>query len=183
MTTSKIFATAAVLAGLAFPSAAVADKPTSDTTPSASSQCKSLRTSMGAKAFGEAYGTNANRANAFGKCVSKLNKAQDAAEPKAKSDCKAEQDADEAAFKAKFGTNKKGANAFGKCVSGKEKKAADKAKAAELNAAKQCKAERSQDEKAFTAKFATNAKKSNAFGKCVSAKAKAKPAPAPAPAA
>ncbi len=34
--------------------------------------CKKLRLDMGADAFGAAYGTNRNGANAFGKCVSKM---------------------------------------------------------------------------------------------------------------
>ena len=33
--------------------------------------CKAERASMGADAFNERYGTNANKRNAFGKCVSK----------------------------------------------------------------------------------------------------------------
>jgi len=175
MTTSKMLATGAALAALVLPSAAVADSTSPDsTTPSASQQCKTLRTQMGTKAFGEAYGTNANRANAFGKCVSKLSTAQDAGKTQAVKVCRAEQAADEAAFTAKYGTGKKGANAYGKCVSGKAKAAAQQAKAAELNASKACKAERAADPKAFVAKYATNAKRTNAFGKCVSAKAKAK---------
>lgn len=33
--------------------------------------CKALRAEMGADAFKQAYGTNKNKRNAFGKCVSK----------------------------------------------------------------------------------------------------------------
>ena len=43
---------------------------------------------------------------------------------------------------------------------------------AEENAAKTCKAERTQDPDAFKAKYGTNKNKSNAFGKCVSQHAK-----------
>ncbi len=166
-----MFATGAALAVLAFPSAAVAAS-TPDTTPTASQQCKSLRTSMTVKVFNEAYGTNAGRANALGKCISKLNKAQTAGKAQAAETCRAERAAGETAFTAKYGTGRKGANAYGKCVSGKAKAAAAKAKAAELKASKTCKAERAAGAAAFAAKYATNASKSNAFGKCVSAAAK-----------
>ena len=42
----------------------------------AAKTCKAERTSVGTEAFMKQYGTNANKANAFGKCVSKLAKAQ-----------------------------------------------------------------------------------------------------------
>ena len=42
----------------------------------AAKKCKAERESMGLQAFKDEYGTNANKANAFGKCVSKLAKAQ-----------------------------------------------------------------------------------------------------------
>ena len=41
----------------------------------ASKKCKAER-ALGLEAFKNKYGTNANKANAFGKCVSKLAKAQ-----------------------------------------------------------------------------------------------------------
>jgi hypothetical protein len=40
----------------------------------AAKKCKAERTAMGVAAFKREYGTNANKANAFGKCVSKLAK-------------------------------------------------------------------------------------------------------------
>ena len=76
------------------------------------------------------YGTNANKANAFGKCVSGKAKAkkeaaaEDAAEERAEENaakkCKAERGTTAQsieAFKQKYGTNANKANAFGKCVS------------------------------------------------------------------
>jgi hypothetical protein len=142
-------------------------------TPSAQQQCRDQRTQIGVQPFKDLYGTNKNKSNAFGKCVSKASKtlAQNATE--AKSSCKTEQAADPAAFKAKYGTNKNGNNAYGKCVSA-QAKAADKAdQQATISAAKDCKAERKADPAAFKAKYGTNKNKANAFGKCVSAKAKA----------
>ena len=86
-----------------------------------------------ATAFAELYGTNGNKRNAFGKCVSKKAKAkehaadeqdaEDAAEFKnAAKECDAERgdtEATPAAFADKYGTNENKRNAFGKCVSSK----------------------------------------------------------------
>ena len=89
---------------------------------------------MGVEAFKAKYGTNPNKANAFGKCVSGKSKAAkgDADEDEAEESagrggaakkCKAERESMGAdAFKAKHGTNKNKANAFGKCVSKLSKK-------------------------------------------------------------
>jgi hypothetical protein len=76
-------------------------------------------------AFREKYGTNGNKRNAFGKCVSKktgpaLEEAADAATNAAQS-CRAEMKADPQAFVEKYGTNGNKRNAFGKCVAQKAK--------------------------------------------------------------
>jgi hypothetical protein len=167
------------LAGtLALAVPAVADTATdpATTVPSAQKQCRTERTEMGRDAFAQLYGTNKNRRNAFGKCVSKRAKATDKAEAGAKLNaaqaCKAEKAADPAAFTAKYGTGKKGANAYGKCVSQQARaKTADTVAAqveADVKAAKACKAERKADRKAFADKYGKNHGKRNAFGKCVS---------------
>ena len=44
----------------------------------AAKKCKAERASMGVEAFKNEYGTNPNKANAFGKCVSKLAKEKSA---------------------------------------------------------------------------------------------------------
>jgi hypothetical protein len=142
-------------------------------TPSAEKTCRDLKTQMGASAFKDTYGTNKNKSNAFGKCVSKTAKTQGQNANEAKSSCKTEQAADPAAFKTKYGTNKNGSNAYGKCVSAQAKAADDQDKSNTVNAARQCKAERKLDPAAFKTKYGTNKNKSNAFGKCVSAIAKA----------
>ena len=157
---------------------AIADTSTDPVTkvPSAQQQCRTERTEMGRTAFAQLYGTNKNRRNAFGKCVSKrdkaTDKAADAAKVNASQACKAERAADPAAFAAKYGTGKKGANAHGKCVSQQAKaKTAETVDAqveADVSAAKACKAERKADPKAFAEKYGTNHNKRNAFGKCVS---------------
>jgi hypothetical protein len=95
----------------------------------AAKKCKAERgtTEQSIAAFKAKYGTNANKANAFGKCVSQTAKkaeeqqqAQEDAEENAAKKCKAERGTTEqsiAAFKTKYGTNANKANAFGKCVS------------------------------------------------------------------
>ena len=97
----------------------------------AAKACKAERgtTAQSIAAFKERYRTNANKANAFGKCVSgkakaKKEAAEDAAEEKAEENaakkCKAERGTTAQsieAFKQKYGTNPNKANAFGKCVS------------------------------------------------------------------
>jgi ribosomal protein S24E len=103
----------------------------------AAKACKAERATMGVEAFKTKYGTNANKANAFGKCVSGKSKAkaeddaeaetQEARENAAKK-CKAERESmGVEAFRNKYGTNANKANALGKCVSklAKEKGSTD----------------------------------------------------------
>ena len=110
-------------------------------------------------------------------------------QPNASQKCKAERDGDAAAFAtahggksfaAVYGADGNTKNAFGKCVSAKADKATAAEQAAELNAAKQCKAWGGRiqpSQRATAASFAdfygTNANKKNAFGKCVSKLTKA----------
>lgn len=173
----------ATLGALAFAVPAVAEETTTTTssTPTAQEQCRTERDAMGKAVFAQTYGTNANKSNAFGKCVSKretaTEKAAEEAHTNAAKECKAEETTDEAAFQAKYATNKQKTNGYGKCVSGKAKaqteETVDAQVDAEISAAKTCKAERKADADAFKAKYGTNKNKSNAFGKCVSAIAKA----------
>jgi uncharacterized protein YoxC len=130
--------------------------------------CKALRTDMGVTTFKQTFGTNKNKSNAYGKCVSKHARTLDEVHSDAVKQCKAEREADPAAFATKYGTNKNGKNALGKCVS-KTERELKTAVADEIeNAAKQCKAERKADPAAFATKYGTNANNRNAFGKCVS---------------
>jgi hypothetical protein len=172
-------ATLGALALMATPAFAT-DTPTSTAKSSAASQCRSEQKAMGAQAFKDAYGTNADKSNAMGKCVShrasQNTRTEKASHTNAAKQCQAERSQDPAAFKAKYGTGKNGSNAYGKCVSAKAKartKATETAQVkAEENAAKACKSERKQDAAAFKAKYGTGRSKANAFGKCVSSKAK-----------
>jgi hypothetical protein len=81
--------------------------------------CRTLRASMGEEAFRNTYGTNRNKRNAFGMCVSQTArmKATERHEvANAAASCKAERAADQTAFTQRFGN---GRNAFGKCVASK----------------------------------------------------------------
>jgi hypothetical protein len=93
----------------------------------AAKECKAER-EQGLTAFQDKYGTNANKKNAFGKCVSQLAKAKkdeldakDKQEAEDRKDaakaCAAERAAGLDAFREKYGTNANKKNAFGKCVS------------------------------------------------------------------
>ena len=104
-----------------------------------------------------------------------------AAEPKpneadkraAVAQCKTERGATKAtrkAFKARYGS-------MSRCVRENAAEEAEERKAARMNAAKECKAERDDmGAEAFAEKYGTNGNDKNAHGKCVSSKAKAKKA-------
>jgi hypothetical protein len=95
----------------------------------ASQDCRAERDEMGEDAFREQYGTNANKKNAFGKCVSGKAKEELAEEEQeeeqeteatqnAAKTCAAERDTmGDEAFAEQYGKNGNKKNAFGKCVS------------------------------------------------------------------
>jgi len=164
-----------LVAALAVPVAASAALSPTDYK-NASKFCKALEADvadggMGETAFKQAFGTNHNRSNAHGKCVSKNAHTVDEVHSNAVSQCRTERDADEAAFTQKYGTGKNGRNAFGKCVSQKAKTLSDQEQENIVDAAKACRTERAADRDAFKDKYGTNHNKRNAFGKCVSHKA------------
>ena len=130
--------------------------------------CKALRADMGVTTFKQTFGTNKNKSNAYGKCVSKHARTVDEVHSDAVKQCKAGREADPAAFATKYGSNKNGKNALGKCVSKAQPEHTATVADEIENAAKQCKAERKADPAAFATKYGTNENKRNAFGKCVS---------------
>ena len=144
--------------------------------------CQALKTSLGEATFKSTYGTNADKSNAMGKCVSKWTQAEHQNRHEATASCKAAQaDAGFAAahdgksFAQFYGTGKNGANALSRCIQAARSAESAADKAAVVNAARSCKGERkSIGDAAFRAKYGTNADKSNAFGKCVSKLAAAK---------
>ena len=95
----------------------------------AARDCRSERETLGKETFVEKYGTNANKRNAFGKCVSQKARAmeaeadeqdqEEAADFKnAAKECAAERKTlGVDAFGEEYGTNANKRNAFGKCVS------------------------------------------------------------------
>lgn len=168
----KIAIGLALVTALAVPVAASAALSPTDYK-NASKFCKALEADvadggMGETAFKQTYGTNRNRSNAHGKCVSKSAHTVDDVHASAVSGCRTERDAGEAAFTQKYGTGKKGNNAFGRCVSQKSKELSDQKQGDIVDAAKTCRTERAKDRDAFRDKYGTNHNKRNAFGKCVS---------------
>jgi hypothetical protein len=183
----KTFALAGVLGTLALPAIAQADdSPSGADRANASAQCRSERGATAAtrEAFAARYGTNENRSNAFGKCVSAKSreeaKERAEAESSASGVCRTERGTTpetKAAFDEKYGTNGN-KNAFGKCVSQAAKAAKQEADDNDADAiadrkaaAKQCAQERgttAASREAFAKKYGTNGNRRNAFGKCVS---------------
>jgi hypothetical protein len=165
-----------VAGALAAAAPALATPPSATTTakvPSAQSQCRTERDAVGRSTFALTYGANANRANAFGKCVSKRNAATRAARRAARvnaaQQCRAAQQSDAAAFAAAWG---QGRNAYGKCVSttAREQTAATVRRQvkAHISAARSCRDERRADPAAFAARYGTGTGgKHGAFRRCV----------------
>ena len=138
MTRWLVAAAAIVIVAMPVASAASRsqDKPKPSTTAQAQSAegeaekaCKAERNSLGVEAFGKKYGTNHNKRNAFGKCVSGKSKGKKDDQDEKDEDSGAAANACRAerasigleAFAKKYGTNHNLKNAFGKCVSGKSK--------------------------------------------------------------
>jgi hypothetical protein len=116
----RIVIVCALVAAMIVPAALAAD-PVPGDFKNAAKYCKGVLASKGLEAFQTAYGTNKNKKNAFGKCVSQTAKAKaakredaekdddDAAESKVTADCKKQQAADAAKFAKDFKN-------FGQCV-------------------------------------------------------------------
>jgi hypothetical protein len=120
----------ALVGAILVPAALAADPVPADFK-NAAKYCQALRTAKGVDAFRTQWGTNPNKMNAFGKCVSATNKAKakkaddekaddnetsdDAAEAKAAAACKKQQ-SDNA---AKFAQDYKN---FGQCVKAQQDK-------------------------------------------------------------
>jgi len=161
-----------VTALFAVPALAVAGSPPSPASQAAAvKQCTTERNANTA-AFKLTYGTPPTRSNAFGKCVSKLAQQNEQEHANAAAQCRTERSSDPTGFAANYGTGPKHMNAFGNCVSQKAKAAAAARVAATKAAFQTCWTERKANVAAFRSKYGTNADKSNAFGKCVSAQAK-----------
>jgi Tfp pilus assembly protein PilV len=94
----------------------------------AAKECKDERgtTAESKQAFADTYGTNTNKRNAFGKCVSgkvsKQTEEQQEETLSAAKQCKKDKAENAQSFAGKYGSAK---NAFGKCVSAKSKENRD----------------------------------------------------------
>ena len=160
------------------PVAALADEATPADKANGARACQALKaaTGLGEATFKATYGTNADKSNAMGKCVSKWTQLEHQNRVAAETACKAEQaDAGFAAahggktFAQFYGVGKQGANALNRCIQSKQAAANAADKQDVVKAAKTCKAERkSMGATLFKSTYGTNADKSNAFGKCVS---------------
>ena len=122
---TKILVLCGLVAAIAAPAALAADPVPADFKNGAK-YCQALRTAKGVEAFRTQWGTNPNKMNAFGKCVSATNKAKakkaddekadDAAESKATAACKKQQSENATKFAQDYKN-------FGQCV--KSQKAND----------------------------------------------------------
>ena len=168
---------AVALAALVIPAASFADGATGQDRANAARACSALRVSMGPELFKLSYGTvQSNRANAFGRCVSQMARAEHQNRLAARTACLAEQNDpnfaaghDGKSFAQFYGNGPSGANALKRCVSSKLKAARAEARSNTMNAARACKAERVLlGAVPFRAKYGTTENDRNAFGKCVS---------------
>lgn len=102
---------------LLVPTGAIA-KPDKSEREAANAQCKAERGKS--KATREAFRLKYDGfADCMGKKAAEEEAENEEAQKNAAQACRAERDANEAAFEAKYGTNRNGKNAFGKCVSQK----------------------------------------------------------------
>jgi hypothetical protein len=183
----KLFAVACTAVACAIPAVASG---ANDPATNASKFCKQLAAASGGKhseTFAAAVRTmfpnarNVTAKNAHGKCVSNKTKENETetaraakqAKRNAAKTCKEQQSSDPAGFATQWGAKK---NAYGKCVSATARAQQQQAAQQEqqqdqntVNAAKTCKAQRTNDAAGFAQQWGT---RRNAFGKCVSATAK-----------
>jgi hypothetical protein len=179
----RTITTIGALAALALPATAAAGtQPTPEDRRNAAQECRAERGTTAAtrEAFAVRYGTNANRRNAFGRCVSQRSRDEQRertqSEQNAPQRCRALREQDRQAFDQQFRN-------FGACVSQQARRQQEQADEADQeqiearqNAARQCRTERGtteQSREAFAERYGTNENDRNAFGRCVSQRARA----------
>jgi len=139
----------------------------------AAKTCAKEMKAVGKQAFTETYGKPA-----MPRCIGVTKPEVKQATKSASKDCRAERnEIGVEAFNGKYGSNKNKKNAFGKCVSRGVKQEMNGEVQEFRNAAKECKAERSDpafadshEGKTFDEFYGTNKNLKNAYGKCVSSK-------------
>jgi hypothetical protein len=170
------------VAVLAMPAVASAEVQPSEFK-NAAKYCKALKKEIGDSAFATRFGTNHNKRNAFGKCVSQQRKSENGVVSIARAQCKAEYAQDPAAFLVKYGQPTGNPNNNGNSNNGnsnsdvrkalrnclRDKLPAVTAQQIDVlhNAAQECRQERAQNADDFRNTYGSNHNKRNAFGKCV----------------
>jgi hypothetical protein len=128
--------------------------------------CKALRAQMGAELFRETYGTNRNKRNAHGKCVSEHRRPFRKLVAQAVRECKAQLEAKQSRF-FKGDDRRDDRRAFRQCVKDRLRALLAERRAALEAAAKSCDAERTADAAAFREKYGRGEHKRHAFFRCV----------------
>jgi len=165
-----------ICAAVAFALAPLAAFATTSPRQAASKDCSALRAKIGSAAFTQAFGGS----NAFGVCVARLTRFEQADLSSANALCRAEQaDPNFAAshggktFAEFYGSGANHKNAFGNCVTLKVRSSSASGRSG-MNPARACAALKVRMTVGlFKQSFGTNANHSNAFGKCVSIVARA----------
>src|SRR5215213_8250776 len=140
-----MFAVAAIVTAISA-GAALADPATPADKANGARVCQTLRdTTLGAALFKATYGTNADKSNAFGVCVSRWTRTAHQNRNAAETACAAEQaDANFAAthggktFAQFYGRGPHGAGAMQRCINSKRQAATAAAVNATENAARKC---------------------------------------------
>lgn len=165
---SRAWIAVLAVAALAVPGAAFAhgDDSSQSGEKNRSKACKALRAQMGADLFRETYGTNHNKRNAHGKCVSKHRHMFRKLVAQAVSECKAEREASRLRH-FKDDDSRGDRSAFRQCVKQKLQALLVERRAALEAAAKACDAQRTADPAAFREKYGRGERKRHAFRRCV----------------
>ncbi len=166
----RIWIFAVVIAALAVPANSLAHE--SQDHENAAKLCKALRAELGVDPFKQAYGTNENRHNAHGKCVSKHRRLLRRLFHQAVTECKAERQATQSSRPVEGEhpsreDKRAERKAFRECVIQHLRALIAEVKAQFETAAAECKTERQADPVAFVEKYGKGKHKRNAFGKCV----------------
>jgi hypothetical protein len=158
------------VAALTVPAAAFAHDDDGQPSPrkNASKVCKALRAELGKDLFRQAYGTNHNRRNAHGKCVSGHRFGVRKLVAQAVAECK--QEAGATMKHRHFGEGGKSPaerQAFRECVRAKVAQLLAERRAAVEAAVKSCQDERAAGVEAFREKYGVGEHNRHAFFRCV----------------
>ena len=138
-----------------------------------SQACKSLRAQMGAQLFRHVYGSNPNKRNAHGRCVSKQRRAIRRLTAEAVSDCRAQREATQSrGSETERGDDRRAAKraerrAFRRCVRARVRALLVEWRASFRAAARTCLAELKLDPVAFRLKYSNGGQLRHPFFRCV----------------